>query len=67
MIIPLIVTVLLLALILLSLEIFIALGVAGAVGLFLFRRPDALALIGTSFFRRAPRFVFQNKNPEKIT
>lgn len=46
----LIVVFLLLILILLGVEIFIALGVAGTLGLWLFRGPDALSLAATSFF-----------------
>ena len=41
---------LLLILILLGVEIFVALGVAGTVGLWLFRGPDTLSLAATSFF-----------------
>jgi tripartite ATP-independent transporter DctM subunit len=42
--------VLLLILILLGVEIFVALGVAGTLGLWLFRGPDTLSLAATSFF-----------------
>jgi C4-dicarboxylate transporter, DctM subunit len=50
------ITVFLLILILLGVEIFIALGLAGVIGIFLFRGPDALALIGASFFGQTTIF-----------
>ncbi len=48
--------ILLLTLIFLGVEIFIALGVAGTVGLLLFRGPEALPLVTTSFFGQATTF-----------
>ena len=50
------VAVLLLILIILGVDIFIALGLAGTIGLFLFRGPDALALAVTSFFGQTTTF-----------
>ena len=48
--------ILLLTLIFLGVEIFIALGVAGTLGLLLFRGPEALPLVATSFFGQATTF-----------
>jgi tripartite ATP-independent transporter DctM subunit len=53
---PLLVTILLLVLIFLGVDIFIALGVAGTVGILLFRGPDALTLAVTSFFGQTTTF-----------
>jgi tripartite ATP-independent transporter DctM subunit len=53
---PLLVTLLLLFLIFFGVDIFIALGVAGSVGLLLFRGPDALAFTSTSFFGQTTTF-----------
>jgi len=54
--IPLILTLLLLAFIFLGVEIFIALGLAGSLGILLFRGPDALAFALTSFFGQVTTF-----------
>jgi tripartite ATP-independent transporter DctM subunit len=53
---PLLVTLLLLFLIFFGVDIFIALGLAGSVGLLLFRGPDALAFVATSFFGQVTTF-----------
>ncbi len=53
---PLWVTLLLLSLIFLGVDIFIALGLAGSVGLLLFRGPDALAFTVTSLFGQTTTF-----------
>jgi len=53
---PLLLTFLLLALIFLGIEIFIALGVAGTLGILLFRGPDALTLAITSCFGQITTF-----------
>ncbi len=53
---PLLVTLLLLFLIYVGVDIFIALGVAGTVGLLMFRGPDALAFAATSFFGQVTTF-----------
>ena len=50
------IAVFLLVLILLGVEIFISLGLAGMIGILIFRGPEALALIGTSFFGQATTF-----------
>ncbi|RPJ37703.1 MAG: TRAP transporter large permease subunit [Deltaproteobacteria bacterium] len=50
------IAVFLLVLIILGVEIFISLGLAGVIGILLFRGTDALALIGTSFFGQATTF-----------
>jgi tripartite ATP-independent transporter DctM subunit len=50
------VAIFLLLLIILGVEIFISLGLAGVIGILLFRGSDALALIGTSFFGQATTF-----------
>ena len=50
------VTFLFLILILLGTHLFIALGIAGAVGLYLFRGVDVLSLVITSFFGQATTF-----------
>lgn len=50
------IAVFLLVLILLGVEIFISLGLAGMIGVLIFRGPEALALIGTSFFGQATTF-----------
>jgi C4-dicarboxylate transporter DctM subunit len=50
------IAVFLLVLILLGVEIFISLGLAGMIGILIFRGPDSLALIGTSFFGQATTF-----------
>ena len=54
--IPLLLTLLLLVFIFLGVDIFIALGVAGSVGIMLFRGPDALAFAVTSFFGQITTF-----------
>jgi C4-dicarboxylate transporter, DctM subunit len=54
--IPLLLTLLLLGFIFLGVEIFIALGVAGSLGILLFRGPDALAFALTSFFGQVTTF-----------
>jgi tripartite ATP-independent transporter DctM subunit len=54
--IPLILTLLLLVFIFLGVDIFIALGVAGSLGILLFRGPEALALALTSFFGQVTTF-----------
>jgi len=54
--IPLLLTLLLLAFIFLGVEIFIALGVAGSLGILFFRGPDALAFALTSFFGQVTTF-----------
>ena len=54
--IPLLLTFLLLVFIFLGVDIFIALGVAGSVGIVLFRGPDALAFAVTSFFGQITTF-----------
>ncbi len=54
--IPLLLTLLLLLFIFLGVEIFIALGVAGSLGILLFRGPDALAFALTSFFGQVTTF-----------
>jgi tripartite ATP-independent transporter DctM subunit len=54
--IPLILTLLLLFFIFVGVEIFIALGVAGSLGILLFRGPDALSLALTSFFGQVTTF-----------
>lgn len=54
--IPLLLTLLLLVFIFLGVDIFIALGVAGSVGIVLFRGPDALAFAVTSFFGQITTF-----------
>jgi tripartite ATP-independent transporter DctM subunit len=54
--IPLVLTVLLLILIFLGVDIFISLGVAGALGILLFRGPDALTLAITSCFGQITTF-----------
>ncbi|NWF53595.1 MAG: TRAP transporter large permease [Syntrophaceae bacterium] len=53
---PLLVTLLLLFLIYVGVDIFIALGVAGTAGLLMFRGPDALAFAATSFFGQVTTF-----------
>jgi tripartite ATP-independent transporter DctM subunit len=53
---PLLVTLLLLFLIFFGVDIFIALGVAGSLGLLMFRGPDALAFAATSFFGQTTTF-----------
>jgi C4-dicarboxylate transporter DctM subunit len=53
---PLLVAILLLGLISLGVDIFIALGAAGSIGILLFRGPDALALAATSFFGQTTTF-----------
>jgi C4-dicarboxylate transporter DctM subunit len=53
---PLLLTLLLLVFIFLGVDIFIALGVAGSVGIVLFRGPDALAFAVTSFFGQITTF-----------
>ena len=53
---PLLLTLLLLLFIFLGVEIFIALGVAGSLGILLFRGPDALAFALTSFFGQVTTF-----------
>jgi C4-dicarboxylate transporter DctM subunit len=50
------VTILFLVLILLGTHIFIALGLAGSLGLYLFRGPDVLSLTITSFFGQATTY-----------
>ena len=54
--ISLLLTLLLLGFIFLGVEIFIALGVAGSLGILLFRGPDALAFALTSFFGQVTTF-----------
>ena len=54
--ISLLLTLLLLVFIFLGVDIFIALGVAGSVGIMLFRGPDALAFAVTSFFGQITTF-----------
>jgi C4-dicarboxylate transporter DctM subunit len=54
--ISLLLTLLLLVFIFLGVEIFIALGVAGSLGILLFRGPDALAFALTSFFGQVTTF-----------
>jgi C4-dicarboxylate transporter, DctM subunit len=54
--ISLLLTVLLLIFIFLGVEIFIALGLAGSLGILLFRGPDALAFALTSFFGQVTTF-----------
>ncbi len=54
--ISLLLTLLLLVFIFLGVDIFIALGVAGSLGIVLFRGPDALALALTSFFGQITTF-----------
>ena len=54
--IPLLLTFLLLAFIFLGVDIFIALGAAGTLGLLLFRGPEALAFAVTSFFGQVTTF-----------
>ena len=54
--IPLLLTLLLLVFIFLGVEIFIALGVAGSLGILFFRGPDALAFALTSFFGQVTTF-----------
>jgi tripartite ATP-independent transporter DctM subunit len=54
--ISLLLTILLLVFIFLGVEIFIALGVAGSLGILLFRGPDALAFALTSFFGQVTTF-----------
>jgi C4-dicarboxylate transporter DctM subunit len=54
--IPLLLTLLLLGFIFLGVEIFIALGVAGSLGILLFRGPDALGFALTSFFGQVTTF-----------
>ncbi len=54
--IPLLLTLFLLVFIFLGVDIFIALGVAGSVGIVLFRGPDALAFAVTSFFGQITTF-----------
>ncbi len=54
--ISLLLTLLLLVFIFLGVDIFIALGVAGSLGIVLFRGPDALALALTSFFGQTTTF-----------
>ncbi len=53
---PLLVTLLLLFLIFFGVDIFIALGLAGTLGLLLFRGPDVLAFAATSFFGQVTTF-----------
>ncbi|MBP1714025.1 MAG: Sialic acid transporter permease protein siaT, partial [Deltaproteobacteria bacterium] len=54
--IPLLLTIVLLFFIFLGVEIFIALGVAGTLGILLFRGPDALTLAITSCFGQITTF-----------
>ena len=54
--ISLLLTILLLVFIFLGVEIFIALGLAGSLGILLFRGPDALAFVLTSFFGQVTTF-----------